>query len=125
VRISMEGKGRWRDNVFIERLWRSLKYECVCLHAFETATDARNGIGDWIRFYGAARPHSTMKRAKFNPAAGWFDEPGPPQGDIGPLGLLRGNIQTCTRLSLNGAIGDDRGRFGGPAAVGWLIDCLS
>jgi putative transposase len=60
VRISMDGKGRWRDNVFIERLWRSLKYECVYLHAFETATEARNGIGGWIKFYGAARPHSAL-----------------------------------------------------------------
>jgi putative transposase len=60
VRISMDGKGRWRDNVFIERLWRSLKYECVYLHAFETATEARNGIGGWIRFYNAERPHSVL-----------------------------------------------------------------
>jgi len=60
VRISMDGKGRWRDNVFIERLWRSLKYECVYLHAFETGTEARNGIGDWLNFYGAQRPHSAL-----------------------------------------------------------------
>jgi putative transposase len=55
VRISMDGKGRWMDNVFIERLWRSLKYECVCLQAFETGTEARKGIEDWIEFYGAQR----------------------------------------------------------------------
>lgn len=50
VRISMDGKGRRMDNVMIERLWRSLKYECVCLHAFETASQARKGIGDWIDY---------------------------------------------------------------------------
>jgi len=56
----MDGKGRWMDNVFIERLWRSLKYECVYLHAFETTTEARKGIGDWVKFYCAQRPHSAL-----------------------------------------------------------------
>jgi putative transposase len=60
VKISMDGKGRWMDNVFIERLWRSLKYECVYLHAFETTTEARKGIGEWIDFYGSQRPHSAL-----------------------------------------------------------------
>ena len=58
VRISMDGKGRWMDNVFIERLWRSLKYECVYLNAFETGTEARLGIGRWITLYNNERPHS-------------------------------------------------------------------
>jgi len=56
VRISMDGKGRWMDNVMIERLWRSLKYECVYLHAFEGGSEARKGIGEWIRFYNERRP---------------------------------------------------------------------
>ena len=60
VKISMDGKGRWMDNVFIERLWRSLKYECVYLHEFENGTEARNGIGAWMEFYGAERPHSAL-----------------------------------------------------------------
>jgi putative transposase len=47
----MDGKGRWMDDVFVERLWRSMKYECVYLHAFESATEARKGIGNWVRFY--------------------------------------------------------------------------
>src|SRR4029450_4845406 len=55
VKISMDGKGRWMDNVFIERLWRSLKYECVYLHEFETGTEARMGIGMWMKFYGTER----------------------------------------------------------------------
>jgi len=60
VKISMDGKGRWMDNVFIERLWRSLKYECVYLHAPETGSQARAAIGDWIDFYNTERPHSTF-----------------------------------------------------------------
>lgn len=58
IRISMDGRGCWRDNVFIERFWRSLKYECVYLSAFETGSEARDGIGRWIRFYNERRPHS-------------------------------------------------------------------
>jgi putative transposase len=57
-RISMDGKGRCMDNIFIERLWRSLKYEAVYLHAWETGSQARNGIGRWITFYNHQRPHT-------------------------------------------------------------------
>ena len=60
IRISMDGRGRWMDNVFIERLWRSLKYECVFLNAFETGSEARAGIGHWIGYYNADRPHSAL-----------------------------------------------------------------
>ena len=60
VRISMDGRGRWMDNVFIERLWRSLKYECVYLHAFETGSELRAGLSRWISYYDARRPHSTL-----------------------------------------------------------------
>ena len=60
VRISMDGRGRWMDNVFIERLWRSLKYECVYLHAFETGSELRAGLTRWISYYNARRPHSTL-----------------------------------------------------------------
>src|SRR5256885_16143617 len=56
----MDGRGRWMDNVFIERLWRSLKYECVFLNAFETGSEARTGIGCWIGFYNNDRPHSAF-----------------------------------------------------------------
>ena len=59
IAISMDGKGRWADNVFVERLWRSLKYECVYLNAFETGSEAREGIGDWITYYNERRPHSS------------------------------------------------------------------
>jgi len=58
TRISMDGKGRCIDNIFIERLWRSLKYECVYLHAWETGSQARAGIGRWMTFYNHQRPHA-------------------------------------------------------------------
>ena len=60
IEISMDGKGRWRDNVFIERLWRSLKYECVYLHDFEDGRQARQIIADWLRYYNEERPHSSL-----------------------------------------------------------------
>ena len=56
---SMDGKGAWRDNRMIERLWRSLKYECVYLRAFETGSEMRTGISKWLTYYNAERPHST------------------------------------------------------------------
>ena len=59
IKISMDGKGAWRDNQMIERLWRSLKYECVYLNAFETGSEMRAGIGKWLTYYNAERPHST------------------------------------------------------------------
>ncbi|GJL55587.1 MAG: transposase [Nitrospirales bacterium] len=60
INISMDGKGRWMDNVFIERLWRSLKYECVYLHAFESGSQARTHIGAWFSHYNHTRPYSTF-----------------------------------------------------------------
>ena len=60
VRVSMDGRGRWMDNVFIERLWRSLKYECVYLHAFETGLALHAGLLRWIAHYNTTRPHSAL-----------------------------------------------------------------
>jgi len=60
VKISMDSKGRWMDNIMIERLWRSLKYECIYLNAYETGSEARHGIGNWIRKYNVERPHSSL-----------------------------------------------------------------
>jgi len=59
VKISMDGRGRWVDNRMIERLWRSLKYECIYMNAFGTGSQARAGIGKWLAYYNAERPHST------------------------------------------------------------------
>ena len=60
VQVSMDGRGRWMDNVFVERLWRSLKYECIYLHVFETGSELRAGLAYWIGYYNAWRPHSTL-----------------------------------------------------------------
>jgi len=59
IKISMDGKGRWIDNRMIERLWRSLKYECIFLHAFEKGSQAKAGIAKWLAYYNVERPHST------------------------------------------------------------------
>lgn len=60
VKISMDGKGRWLDNRFIERLWRSLKYEDVYLNVYETMRQAGQGIGNYFTFYNASRPHQSL-----------------------------------------------------------------
>jgi len=62
IRISMDGKGAWRDNVFIERLWRSVKYEEVYLHAYDTVSDSRTGLGRYFDLYNRRRPHSRLQR---------------------------------------------------------------
>jgi putative transposase len=58
VKISMDGKGAWRDNVFVERLWRTVKYEEVYLRAYDTVAEARASIGRYLDFYNGGRPHS-------------------------------------------------------------------
>ncbi len=60
IKISMDGKGCWTDNVFIERLWRSLKYECIYLNAYDTIREARQGIAAWMTYYNQERPHSSL-----------------------------------------------------------------
>lgn len=60
IKISMDGRGSWRDNVFVERLWRSLKYEEVYLRAYESVASAKSGIGEWIGFYNERRPHQGL-----------------------------------------------------------------
>jgi putative transposase len=60
IEISMDGKGRWCDNVFVERLWRSLKYEHVYLHAYESVAEARTQLGRYFQFYNSQRPHSSL-----------------------------------------------------------------
>ncbi len=91
VRISMDGKGRFLDNIFIERLWRSLKYEEVFIKAYGSVIEARRGIGGWLSFYNDERPHQALgyrtPRAVFageacehvdNPSAPLRDAPGLP-----------------------------------------------
>jgi putative transposase len=62
VEISMDGKGRWIDNVFVERLWRSVKYEEVYLKAYESVAEAREGIGTYLEFYNSERRHQSLNR---------------------------------------------------------------
>jgi putative transposase len=82
IAISMDGKGRWMDNVFIERLWRSLKYECVYLNAFETGSQARDGIGRWIAFFNERRPHSSLSGK--TPAEVYATKIAPPGPGLAP-----------------------------------------
>jgi putative transposase len=62
IRISMDGKGAWRDNVFVERLWKSVKYEHVYLHAYESPSEAKSKITGYFDFYNRRRPHSKLDR---------------------------------------------------------------
>jgi len=62
IQISMYGKGAWRDEVFVERLWRSVKYEEVYLHAYYTVSAAKAGLDRYFRFYNIRRPHSSLDR---------------------------------------------------------------
>jgi putative transposase len=62
IRISMDGRGCWRDQVFVERQWRSVKYEEVYLHAYESVSAAKAGIGKYFAFYNARRSHTALER---------------------------------------------------------------
>jgi len=71
VAISMDGKGAWRDNVFVERLWKSVKYEEVYLKAYDTVAQARGSLGRYLDFYNRHRPHSSLDRR--TPDEAYFD----------------------------------------------------
>ena len=71
IAISMDGKGRWVDNVFVERLWRSVKYEDVYLHAYETSAELRAGLARYFTFYNTRRRHSALGRR--TPDAVYFE----------------------------------------------------
>lgn len=73
IRISMDGKGAWRDNVFVERLWRTVKYEEVYLRAYETVSLARQSLGRYLSVYNSGRPHSKLDRQ--TPDQVYFNEP--------------------------------------------------
>jgi len=62
VKISMDGRGRYLDNIFIERLWRSLKQEAVYLHELQDGFQAKRVIKDWITFYNTERPHTALDK---------------------------------------------------------------
>lgn len=73
IGISMDGKGCWRDNVFIERLWKTIKYEHVYLHGYDTASEARAKLAGYLDFYNRRRPHSSLDRR--TPDAVYFNQP--------------------------------------------------
>ena len=73
IAISMDGRGCWRDNVFVERLWRSVKYEEVYLHAYPSVPEARAGIARYFGFYNSVRPHSSLGCR--TPDAIYFNQP--------------------------------------------------
>jgi putative transposase len=72
VKVSMDGRGRWMDNVFVERFWRSLKYEEVYLHSYESTKEARESIDKWITFYNNGRPHQALDNR--TPAEAYFEK---------------------------------------------------
>jgi hypothetical protein len=82
IAISMDGKGAWRDNVFVERLWRSVKYEEVYLRAYDSVSEARASIGRYLNFYNVRSPHSSLDgmtpdQAYFTPLpSAWQPNPG-------------------------------------------------
>ena len=73
IPISMDGKGAWRDNVFVERLWKSVKYEEVYLRAYDTVAEARASLGRYLDFYNRLRPHSSLDRR--TPDEAYFSSP--------------------------------------------------
>ena len=73
IAISMDGRGAWRDNVFVERLWRSVKYEEVYLRAYGSVGEARASIGRYLTFYNGRRPHSSLDRR--TPDHAYFNRP--------------------------------------------------
>ncbi len=73
IEISMDGRGAWRDNVFVERLWRSVKYEEVYLRAYGSVSEARASIGRYLIFYNGRRPHSSLDRK--TPDQAYFNLP--------------------------------------------------
>ena len=75
IRISMDGKGAWRDNVFVERLWRTIEYEEVYLRAYAGVSEARASIGRYLGFYNSRRPHSSLDGK--TPDQAYFSQPTP------------------------------------------------
>jgi putative transposase len=99
IAISMDGKGAWRDNVFLERFWRTLKYEEVYLKAYESVAEARSSIGHFIEFYNVRRPHSALDRRT------------PDQAYYASLPPLRGGVtaHSAGQLKLTSAVPNPAG----------------
>jgi putative transposase len=105
----MDGRGRFLDNIFIERLWRSLKYECIYLHAFSGGREARQGIGDLMIFYNHRRPHAAHggetpvkvyrgRLSAYGPGLRSGLTPGPPPDSLGGVTSVRSTPTGRPRL---------------------------
>ena len=119
IAISMDGKGAWRDNVFVERLWRSVKYEEVYLRAYESVGEARNSIGRYLDFYNSRRPHSSLDGAhQIKPTSArchsaWQPNPG-----------RRSTYRRGNSVQTTGTSSIERGRIGRPiGVVHELVQC--
>ena len=95
IKISMDGRGRWMDNVFIERLWRSLKYEDIYLKGYADGREAKAGIASWMTFYNLQRPHQALGNR--TPMAAWRE------GTTGALGGQAVDMTLVLRTSLDNA----------------------
>ena len=106
MRISMDGKGRYQDNIFVERLWRTVKYEEVYLKAYASVLEAQRGLADYFRFYNNRRPHQALGYR--TPAEVFHGEQDVVEGDsIGRRGSPEQKTQSLAGepgLSLNSAL---------------------
>ena len=96
IQISMDGKGRYLDNIFVERLWRSLKYEEVYLKAYQNGTEARNGIGAYMDFYNRERPHQALG---YRTPGQVFDEEQPRKCLLNHQMVLLSGIETLPQVA--------------------------
>ena len=94
----MDGKGSWKDNVFVERLWKSVKYEEAYLRAYESVPEARTGLGRYFEFYNAGRPHSSL--GGMTPDQFFDRAPADPRRPNVPLIKPRSAVQTNETTSL-------------------------
>ena len=95
----MDGRGRWMDNVFIERLWRSLKHEDIYLKGYADGREAHSGIAAWFAFYNTGRPHQALGNR--TPMAVWRE------GTTGPLGeKVMGDPKVAERIQFQAAVTD-------------------
>jgi hypothetical protein len=119
IAISMDGKGARRDNVFVERLWRSIKYEEVYLRAYESVSEARNSIGRYLDFYNGRRPHQSLDDA--TPDQAYFNQAAIPLGGLTPGRRSTYRRGDSVQTSGTGSPGASQSRLNGflQTCFGW------
>ena len=101
VQVSMDGKGRYLDNIFVERLWRSIKYEEVYLKAYQTVAEARTGINAYLEFYNRQRPHQALGYGPSRGVPTWPGRKGAAAEEAGlPSGLVKPSAGVGDSLNL-------------------------